>query len=180
VRLGAGELPVLDILAVGLLGLALLLAVVVDERVGQDPVQPGLEIRTLRELVEGGEGLDVGLLDEVLGVGGVARHAHRGGIELVEEGQCVPFEPGSPLLDRLFWHAAPIHAADVTTPRAYRARGQRPDVTQDRRTRVRCHHVLGLLIRDAQVGNRPVRLDIPATVVAWQKRVRPAHPPRHC
>ena len=53
VRLGAGELPVLDVLGHRLLRLALLLAVGVDEGVGQDPVEPGLEVRARLELVEG-------------------------------------------------------------------------------------------------------------------------------
>ena len=44
VRLGPGELPVLDVLGHRLLRLALLLAVGVDEGVGQDPVEPGLEV----------------------------------------------------------------------------------------------------------------------------------------
>jgi hypothetical protein len=66
---------------------------------------------------------------------------------LVEEWQRVALEPGAALLDRLFWHAAPICPVDVARVRAYRAPGQRPDVAQNRRTRVRCHHVLGLLIR---------------------------------
>ena len=53
VRLGAGELPVLDVLGHRLLRLALLLAVGVDEGVGQDPVEPGLEVGAGPELVEG-------------------------------------------------------------------------------------------------------------------------------
>ena len=47
VRLGPRELPVLDLLGLRLLRLALLLAVGVDEGVGQDPVQPRLEVRAL-------------------------------------------------------------------------------------------------------------------------------------
>ena len=47
----------------------------VDERVGQDPVQPGLEVGPLLERPERPVGLQVGLLHQVLGVGGVARHA---------------------------------------------------------------------------------------------------------
>ena len=48
VRLGPGELPVLDLLGRRLLRLALLLAVGVDEGVGQDPVEPGLEVGARR------------------------------------------------------------------------------------------------------------------------------------
>ena len=45
VRLGPGQLPVLDLLGVGLQRLALLLAVGVDVGVGEDAVQPRLEVR---------------------------------------------------------------------------------------------------------------------------------------
>jgi hypothetical protein len=44
VRLGRRELPVLDVLGGRLLRLPLALAVGVDERVGEDPVEPGLEV----------------------------------------------------------------------------------------------------------------------------------------
>ena len=86
------ELPVLDSVGVGLKGLALLLAVEVNEGVGQDAVQPGLEVGARTVLVEGGEGLGVNLLDEVLGVGAVARHAQGGAVELVEVGQGIGLE----------------------------------------------------------------------------------------
>ncbi len=105
-RLGPGELPVLDRVGVGLERLALLLAVAVDERVGQDPVQPGLEVGALGELVEGGERLDERLLDEILGVGRVAGHPHRRRVELIEEGQRVALEPSPALLGGLFPRSA--------------------------------------------------------------------------
>ena len=97
VRLGGGDLPVLDLVG-DLLRLALLLAVGVDVRVGEDAVQPRLEVGARRELVERAERLGVGLLDEVLGVVRAAGHAQAGGVELVEEGQGVGLEPGLTLL----------------------------------------------------------------------------------
>ena len=100
VRLGLGELPVGDLVGGRLHRLALPLPVGVDVRVGEDPVQPGLEVRALLELVEGGVRLQVRLLDQVLGVGRVARHPHRGRVELVEERHRVPLEAG-PALRRL-------------------------------------------------------------------------------
>jgi hypothetical protein len=44
--------------------------------------------------VEGRVGLGEGLLEEVLGVGRVARRAHRRGVQLVEQGQGLALEPG--------------------------------------------------------------------------------------
>ena len=92
VRLGPGELPVLDVLGHRLLRLALLLAVGVDEGVGQDAVEPGLEVGAGPELLERAVRLRERLLDQVLGVGGVAGHPHRGGVQLVEERQRVALE----------------------------------------------------------------------------------------
>ena len=76
VRGGPGQLPVLDLFGTGPLRLALLLAVAVDEGVGQDPEQPGLQVRARLELVEGRIRLGEGLLDQVLGIGRVAGHPH--------------------------------------------------------------------------------------------------------
>jgi len=53
VRRGAGQLVVLDLGCVRLQGLALLLAVAVDVGVRQDPVEPGLEVRSVLVLVKG-------------------------------------------------------------------------------------------------------------------------------
>jgi hypothetical protein len=94
VRLGTVELPVLDVLGHRLLRLPLLLAVVVDEGVGQDPVEPRLQVGARAELVEGGVRLGERLLHQVLGIGRVAGHPHRGAVELVEERQRVPLEAG--------------------------------------------------------------------------------------
>src|SRR5215207_5077311 len=90
-RLRRRDLPVLDLVG-DLLRLALLLAVGVDVGVGQDAVEPGLEIGARLELVEGAVCLGVGLLDEVLGVMWTARHAQRSRVELVEEWQGIGLE----------------------------------------------------------------------------------------
>ena len=100
-RLGPGDLPVLDVLGLGLLRLALLLAVGVDVGVRQDPVQPRLEVGARLVLVERGEGLGERLLHEVLGVGGVAGHAQGRRVELVEVLQRLALEARGPLLARL-------------------------------------------------------------------------------
>ena len=93
---GPVQLPVLDRLRVGLERLALLLAVGVDEGVGQDPVEPGLEVGAGPVLVEGAEGLGVGVLHEVLGIGPVTGHTQGGAVELVEVGQGLGLETGGP------------------------------------------------------------------------------------
>src|SRR5438128_12512947 len=49
-------------------GLALAPAVLVDERVGEDPKEPGLQVRALPELVEGPERAKEGLLHQILRV----------------------------------------------------------------------------------------------------------------
>src|SRR5690606_8839972 len=83
---GRGELPVLDLVGDLLAGLALLLAVAVDERVGEDPVEPGTQIGARPELVEVGERLGESLLHEVLGVGRVPGHPQGRRVELVRVG----------------------------------------------------------------------------------------------
>src|SRR4051794_39121993 len=77
----AVQVEVLHVVQLGLLGASLLRAVGVDEGVGEDAVEPGLEVRALLEALEGAVGLEVRLLHEVLGVGRVARHAHRRGVQ---------------------------------------------------------------------------------------------------
>ena len=91
-RLGPGKLPVLHVLPVGELRLPLLLPVGVDVGVGEDPVQPSLQVRARGELVKGRVRLGVGLLHDVLGVGRVARHPQRAGVELVKVLQGVSLE----------------------------------------------------------------------------------------
>ena len=84
--LGVGrQLPVGDLVGRVLRGLALLLAVAVDVGVGQDPVQPRLEVGALAERAEAGVRLDHGLLQQVLGVGRIPRHAQRTAVQLVEQ-----------------------------------------------------------------------------------------------
>jgi len=101
VRPRPGDLPVLDLVGLGLLRLALLLAIRVDVRVRQDPVQPRLEVRARLILVEGGEGLGERLLDQVLGIRRVTRHPQGSRVQLVEEGQRLAFEARSPFVGRL-------------------------------------------------------------------------------
>src|SRR6185437_16251231 len=61
VRGGTGKLPVLDLLGAGSLRLTLPFAIGVDERVGQDSEQPGLEVRAVLILMERTVGLREGL-----------------------------------------------------------------------------------------------------------------------
>src|SRR5262245_20145404 len=75
------EIEVLDLVELGLVGPALLRPVAVDVGVGEDAVEPGLEVGALLEPVEAAVRPEVGLLDEVLCVGRVAGHAQCGGIE---------------------------------------------------------------------------------------------------
>ena len=104
VRLGTGQLVVLDFGCIGLQGLALLFAIGVDVGVRQDPVEPGLEISAGLVLVEGCERLGERLLDEVLGVGRVARRPKRCAVELVQERHRLSLEPRDPLSRRLSAH----------------------------------------------------------------------------
>src|SRR5690606_9471240 len=91
------------------------LAVLVDEVVREDPVQPRLEVGALTELVVGGERLGDGLLDEILGVGRVAGQPHGGRVELLGHGHDVPLEPGTPLLFRHRDHPNPLRTESPTT-----------------------------------------------------------------
>src|SRR5207344_1766098 len=118
----ARKLPVLDLLRPALLRLALPLAVGVDEGICQDPVQPGLEIRALLELVKRSVGLRVSLLDQVLGVRGVAGHPQGSGIELVEVLERVPLESRSALVLRLGdrTHLLGVRPSATTPDHGYR------------------------------------------------------------
>ena len=73
-----------DLREVDLVRGELLLPVVVDERVLHDLEEPRLEVRSLFELVVVLVGLEVRLLNEVLRVLGVPRHAIRGVVERVD------------------------------------------------------------------------------------------------
>jgi hypothetical protein len=99
-RLGTAELPVFELVDRALVRVALLLAVVVDEGIGLDAVQPGLEVGPLLELAESGVRLDERLLHEIGGVSGIAGHPHRCRVQLVHERQGLFFEQ-VPWVDRL-------------------------------------------------------------------------------
>src|SRR5262249_29826612 len=86
-------MPVLKVSAGGLARLPAALAVPVDEGVRQNAVQPGLEVGAGTELVESRVGLGRRLLHEVLGVGGVARHAEGGRVQLAEKRHNIALEP---------------------------------------------------------------------------------------
>ena len=75
------QVEVLDVLHVGLLGPSLGGAVAVDERVGEDLVEPRPEVGAVLVAVEGAVRLQERLLHEVLGVGGVPGHAQGGGVQ---------------------------------------------------------------------------------------------------
>ena len=64
------------------MGAPRLFAVPVDVRIGEDPVQPGLEVGSDLEGVVPAERLEQGLLEHILGVGGITRHAQRSRIQL--------------------------------------------------------------------------------------------------
>ena len=82
-----------DLVGAADLRLPLLLAVAVDVGVGQDPVQPGAQVRALGERPERRVGLEEGLLDQVLGIRRVARHPERGGVQLVQQRHRLGGEP---------------------------------------------------------------------------------------
>ena len=72
--------------------LALAIAVVVAEDVGEDPEQPGLAVGARLEGVEKAVGPEQGVLHQVLGVLFVARHAQRGRVERAQMRERLPFE----------------------------------------------------------------------------------------
>ena len=81
----AEEVELLDVVELGLLRAALARPVGVDERVREDAVEPRLEVRARLEAAVAAVGLQVGLLHQVLGVRGVARHPERGGVQRAHE-----------------------------------------------------------------------------------------------
>jgi hypothetical protein len=94
-RFGVAELPILEVVDCALVGVPLVLAVVVDKGVGLDAVQPGLQVGALLELPKGLVGLHERFLHEVGRIRGVAREAHRRGVELVHVLQRLFFEQRS-------------------------------------------------------------------------------------
>jgi asparagine synthase (glutamine-hydrolysing) len=90
-----GHLPFLQVAAERLLRLAAPLAVDVDERGGEDAVEPSPQVGSGTELVEGGVRLGRRLLDQVFGVGRVARHPQRRGVKLAELRHDLALKPGA-------------------------------------------------------------------------------------
>ena len=80
-REAAVQVQVLDVFDVGDLGPPLGRPVRVDVGVGQDPVQPRPKVGALGEAAEAPVGTQIGLLDQVLGVGRVAGHPERGAVQ---------------------------------------------------------------------------------------------------
>jgi asparagine synthase (glutamine-hydrolysing) len=101
-----GHLPLLQVAAERLLRLAAPLAVDVDERRGEDAVEPGTQVGAGTELVEGGVRLGRRLLNQVLGVGRVARHPQRRRVKLAELRHDVALEPGATVVV-VFYRAHP-------------------------------------------------------------------------
>src|SRR4029450_4187035 len=97
-------------------GLALLLAVGVDERVGQDPVDPGPQVRALSEAGEAAGGAGGRLLDEFLGVLRVPGHPQGGPVQVGKQREDLALEPltkGGILWRR---HRAPRHPRSSFPP----------------------------------------------------------------
>src|SRR5579859_6848072 len=96
-RVLADGLPVVMRVASGGDGrLPVALAAGVDERRGEDLVQPGTQVGARGVLVERGVRLGEGVLDEVFGVGAVAGHPQRGRVEVAEVGPDLGFELSVP------------------------------------------------------------------------------------
>ena len=108
-RRGRGQLPVLDL--GGEHGVASPFPVAAEEGVGEDAVQPGLQVRARLELPEGGVCPGERFLDQIFGVRPVAGHAQRRRIQLRQVGQRVALKPRGPLpgrfRDRICFLAAP-------------------------------------------------------------------------
>src|SRR5262245_3120497 len=74
-------------------------AVFINKGVPQDRKQPSLGIGSLLVLVPGAVGLEHGLLDEIVGVGGIAGEAQSHAVEDVEMHECFVFEARPFLID---------------------------------------------------------------------------------
>ena len=105
---GPGQLPVLDLFRARPLRLALLLAVAVDEGIGQDAEQPRLQVRAGLELVERRVRLGERLLHEVLGIRRVTRHPQPRRVELIQERQHILLETLASLLECLGYRTHPL------------------------------------------------------------------------
>ena len=87
-----GDMQLAELAEQRLGGLAPALAPGVDERVGEDAVQPRAQVRARSELMESDVRPGEGVLDQVLGVARVAGHPERCGVQLVHIGDHVLLE----------------------------------------------------------------------------------------
>jgi hypothetical protein len=90
------EQRVSDLLGVETHRLTLPSPVAVDVGVGEDSIKPDPQVGAGPERAERQVGLEVGLLDQVLGVRPVSRHTQGGAVELVQQWHRVPLEAGLP------------------------------------------------------------------------------------
>ena len=88
------EVEVLNLVEVDLVRAPRLLAIPVDIGVGEDPVEPRLQVGARLKGVVGAVGLEEGFLHDILGVRRVARHTEGGRIELRREPHGVFLEIG--------------------------------------------------------------------------------------
>src|SRR5215472_5707307 len=100
-RGGPGKLPVLDLLGARALRLTLTFTVSVNERVRQDPEQPGLEIRSVLILVERPVCLSERFLYQILSVRRMTSHPHGRRVQLIQVRQDIALEAIVALLECL-------------------------------------------------------------------------------
>jgi hypothetical protein len=104
------EVQILELAELDLGGPTCLSPIAVDERVGEDPIQPGAEVGSGLERVIPAVRLEERLLEDVFGIGRVARHPQRSRVELREELHDIVFERG------LIGHSGPFRAGFRSTP----------------------------------------------------------------
>src|SRR6185369_4497895 len=99
----------------------LLLAVVVDEGVLHDLEQPRLEVGPLLELVVVAVCLEVGLLNQILGVLRVARHSIGGVVQRVHKGHRRRLEvPPFLVVCAFFRHSVPLRPSTLRSGNTHR------------------------------------------------------------
>src|SRR5207237_10898710 len=106
----------------------------------EDAVEPGLEVGALLEPPEPAVGLEVRLLDEILGVGRVAGHTHGRGVQRVHERSRLFGKR------RLIGHRRSTYSPGVATPKA----GRWPRCESSSRTSRPCVNAPGRRSRKAR------------------------------